>query len=183
MATPIPVNPVPLPVGDPIAVARQPFKGSTLADVARYLRAQDSQGFITQTWQRFLSQQQLTITASPTLVALTSLTDQSASIGLTDISGAILDAGTYEVWATTMIVQAAGVNSSIKVTFNYTHRSETGVLVGSADTSNSLGSSTSTGGLITIDNASPVQFLTTYASGGAPAMLHDLTVMLRRVQA
>lgn len=183
MATPIPVNPVPLPVGDPISTARQPFKGSSLAEVARYLRAQDSQGFITQTWQRFFSQQQLTITASPTLVDLVTVTAQNASIVATDISGATLDAGTYEALATTTIKRAAGTSSSLQVSFNFTNRGTACVLAGAIDTTNTLGNATPAGGLITIDNASPVRYLVTYGNVGLPTMLYDITVMLRRVQA
>jgi hypothetical protein len=175
------INPIPLPYGDPIARARQPFKGNTLREVVDYLRL-ERQGFLTERWLEYLTQQAADQASASTRVNSLELKDKSASLGATDFSGGDLDAGLYEVLAYATIITPAGVSSSLTVTLDWTDRSASKSASG-VTTGNTTGTVLQVGGLIRVDSASPVRYSTTYVSNPAAAMVYDLLVVLRRVAA
>jgi hypothetical protein len=187
MASIIPVNPVPLPLGDPIASSRKAFSGFNLRDVTEYLKSQDSQGFLTQTWQRFFSQIQQTISASPTRIDISSLTGQSANIGATDVSGSNAAAGVYGIHVYARITTPAttgAATSSLTVTIGWTDGGVTQSHSFAALTGNSV-TTVLTNPSLTIrsDASSPITYATTYASDTAGQMQYSLDVALLRVAA
>lgn len=184
MSSSIPVNPTPLPIGDPLAERRKEFKGNSLGDVIRYLKTQDSLGFITQTWQRFFSQLQSVITATPTRINLVELETKSASIAATDFSDGSLAAGWYEVKPYSRITTIAGVASSLILTLAWTDKGTSVSHAYTAWTSNIVGDIPEWSPLlIRVDSASPITYATTYVSNPAAAMVYDLGLVLERVAA
>jgi hypothetical protein len=187
MASVIPVNPVPIPIGDPISAPRQPFKGGTLADVLQFLRSQDAHGFITLTWQRWLGQQQQTISAGSTRISAVPLAAQSASIGATDFSGGSISGGLYMIPVYARITTAAttgAMTSSLIVAIGWTHGGVVQSFSWPALTGNSV-TTVLTGPPITIrvDANSPITYTTTYASDAAGQMQYSLDLVLSRVAA
>lgn len=184
MSTTIPINPVPLPTGDALTQPRKLFRGSTLQEVITFLRSQASQGYLTQTWQRYFGQQAQAISASPVLLDTITVTASGASIGATDLSGGALSEGLYELRFYARIVQAATVSSSLTVTLDFVDK---GVVVSRsfpALTANTIATALTDPPLtIRSDGASPIRYSTTYASVGATPMLYDLEIVLTRVQA
>lgn len=168
-------NPVPIPAHERLVFAR---------DRARYRgAAQDpNEGKITPRWLEWFSEQnQLLTTAAQRLFDVTK-TDQSASLSATDMSSGALAAGLYRVSYYATVTQAATVSSSLIVTLDWTDRTNTKTLTGSAMTGNTLGTVQIGGGLIRIDKNSPIRYATTYVSVGATSMTYDLVLTLERVQ-
>lgn len=184
MSSIIPVNPVPLPIGDPIAQSRKPFDGISLAEVVQYLKSQDSSGFITQTWLRFFSNQQAIISASPVRLNSVPLVSQGASIGATDLSSGTISGGEYEIKVYARIVTPAAVSSSLLVSIDWVDKGVTCSEAFAAMTTNTV-TTVLTGPSKTIraDPASPIRYSTVYASNPAGIMNYDLILVLLRVQA
>jgi hypothetical protein len=111
-----------------------------------------------------------------------SLSDQSASIGSTDLaSGALLGAGLYRVSYYARITTPATVSSSLQVSYSWTDGGVTLVSTGAAMTGNTTATVQQGGGLIYSDGASPITYSATYASVGATAMKYRLAVTVERV--
>lgn len=125
---------------------------------------------------------QATSTAEATsLVASASVEDQNAAIGATDISDGALAAGVYQFDWFVMIRTAAGVSSSATVSVDFTLNAQTKTLTYSAVNGNTTGTFGHGGGLVWIDNASPVRYSVAYASNAAGVMHYDAYFTLRRV--
>jgi len=172
-----PINPLPLPSNELLVFLR---------DRQRYPRAEDKdpkEGRITPRWQEYLDREAANLSKSTTLINSASALNQSASIAATDFSGAALPAGTYEFEWFATVKTAAGVSSSLIVTVDFVYSSVTKTLSYTAMTGNTTGTFAHSGGIIVIDNASPVRYSTTYASNAAGAMHYDLFLVLRRVDA
>lgn len=184
MATLLPINPIPPPNGDPIAAPRKSFSGSGLQDVLDYLRVQESQGYITQIWLRWLTQIQQVITAGTTRLNIVTKTAQSASIGATDFSGGSISGGLYLIQTYERITQAATTSSSLTVTLGWTDGGVVQSFSWPALTGNTV-TTVLTGPPVTIrvDNRSPITYATTYASVGATPMKYSLDLVLSRVEA
>lgn len=180
-----PINQVPLPIGDPIAAAKKPFKGTTLEEVRQYLRGQDSEGFLTQTWLRFFSQQQQYQSASPVRIGGSGLlTGQSASIGSTDMSGGSVSAGLYIVQAYARITTPAttgAATSSLTVTLGWTdsvpQTESWTALTGNATTTKL----TNPQRVIYVDGNTSINYSTTYASDTAGQMQYKLQLIVSRL--
>lgn len=183
MSSVIPVNPVPLPIGDPISEPRKDFAGQSLADVIQYIKAQDSSGFITQTWLRFFSNQQAVISSSPIRIGSVTAANQSAAIGATDISGGTLAGGLYRWSYYIRPVVAAGATSTYTVSWDWVDKGVVETFTATAVTSNSVTSWQSDSRMIRADGASPIRYAVAYGSTGAPAMSYDAVFILERVQA
>jgi hypothetical protein len=99
------------------------------------------------------------------------------------MSGSALAAGTYEFEWFVSIRTAAGTSSSVIVTVDFTYRTATKTFSYPTVNGNTTGTFGHGGGIIVIDNASPVRYSTTYASNAAGVMHYDLILILRRVDA
>jgi hypothetical protein len=136
-----------------------------------------------QRWQEYFDRQALSISLSTAVVNPAEALDQNASIAATDMSGGALAAGTYQFDWFVSIRTAAGVSSSVIVTVDFVYRGATKTFSYPTVNGNTTGTFGHDGGLIVIDNASPVRYSTTYASNAAGAMHYDLILVLRRVDA
>ena len=172
---------IPLPTGDPIGEAQEEFRGRTLESVVEHLRRTRQRVYLTPEWSLFFTQQQTDIQAGATRVSARSLTDQSASIGATDLSDGTLPAGTYLFSWFGTIVRAGGVSSSLTVTLDFTYRGGAKAKSFPAITGNTIGTFDGLSLPIDIDSSSPVRYSTTYASSGAPTMLYDASFVLSRL--
>lgn len=175
-------NPAPLPFEDPISVPRKAFEGDTLAKVITYLKRQESGGFVGDRWAEAFGQIGTDLSAATRRVATAGpFTDQSASIGATDIGGGVLSAGWYQFlwWAT--VVRAAGVSSGLVVTLDHVYRGQVKSLPFPDMNGNTAATQAQGGGLIFADGATAIRYAAVYASSGAPTMLFDFTAVLLRV--
>lgn len=179
----MPTNPVPLPA-DPIAQIPKPAKGAlrTVQDVIAWLsKTDDRTGRITGPWNDYLTNQEAQVSASLVSVNSVSLTDQTASIGATDMSGGGLAAGLYQMAAYAAISQPAGTSSSLTITIGWTYRGVSQTYVAAAITGNLVTSvQPNTALLLSVDANSPITYAAAYVSVGAPVMKYDLAVTLRR---
>lgn len=172
-----PINPLPLPSNDRLVQIRdrQKYPGKDDKD--------PKEGFITQRWQEYLDRQASGLSQATSAVNEAEALDQSASIAAVDMSGSALAGGIYEfVWFVS-IRTAAGVSSSVIVTLDFIYRAVTKAISYATVNGNTTGTIGHGGGIIVIDNASPVRYSTTYASNPGGAMHYDFTAVLRRVNA
>lgn len=168
------LNDAPIPLSDPIARPKREQFGK---------RKDPQEGLITEPWVSYLSQQSLVISQSMTRINSVSLTNQSASIGATDMSGGVISAGLYEIKYYARITQAATTSSSLTITFDWTDGAVSPSVSGTAITGNTTSTVQSGSYLIRVDNLSPVRYSTTYGSVGATPMKHSLYITLSEVQA
>lgn len=174
MATP--VNPLPFP-SDPIVVLRDKRKYPNPSE------KDPKEGYASQRFQEYMDRQSSNLALATSVVNTAEALDQNASIAATDMSGAALAAGTYEFIWFVSIRTAAGVSSSVIVTLDFVYRTATKTFSYPTVNGNTTGTFGHGGGIIVIDNASPVRYSTTYASNAAGAMHYDLILVLRRVDA
>lgn len=173
----MPLNPLPPPIGDPIANPRR----------QRYIdkKEQDPlEGLIGDAWRDYLTQQALDLSNALTSVNTASVATQGASIAATDFSGGGLAAGLYQVAVYAAITQASGATSSLTVTIGWTDLGIAKSYTAPAITGNTTATTQpDTALLIRSDGATPITYSTVYASAGVPAMLYDLVVTLRQAGA
>lgn len=139
--------------------------------------------FMAQRWQEYFDRQASSLALATAVVNTAEALDQTASIAATDMSGGSLPAGTYEFEWFVSIRTAAGVSSSVIVTVDFAYRGATKTLSYATVNGNTTATFSHGGGIIVIDNASPIRYATTYASNPAGAMHYDLILVLRRVDA
>jgi hypothetical protein len=165
---------LPIPIYDPIARARnrQKYRGAEKDPL---------EGTVTELWSGFFSQQNLAIQAAPTRIAVVPVTNQSASIGLTDITGGSIVGGLYALSYYARITVPASVSSSLTIALDWRDGGVTLTFTGAAMTGNTT-STYQSGGLplIKVDSLSPVRYSATRVSVGTP-MSFDLVVQLDRV--
>jgi hypothetical protein len=164
-------NPVPIPISDPIA--RPPRK-----EYVEKRQKDPQEGMVTQPWIDFFTDQEQLTGQAPSRVASANLTTQSASIGATDLTGGSISAGLYRITYYMEITQAAGVSSSITVSFDWSSGGVAKTFPGTAETGNTTTTYQSGIFMIRSDNLSPVRYSTTYVSVGAPVMEYSLDVLL-----
>ena len=170
------VNPIPIPSNDRLVKLR---------NLRRYPNpgTDPNEGKMEDRWQEYFTQAAADLAAaSVRVVDPEELTDQAASISATDLSGGDLAAGVYEFVALATITQAATTSMSLTLTLDWRSRTQT-KSESAVSTVNSTGTVIRVGGLIRIDDSSPVRYATTYVSVGATPMKYELIVVLRRVAA
>lgn len=180
---------VPIPTQDPIAKTKRlrggPGSVRSLQDVIRFISQPDDQeGTVGDKWIDYFTANAAAIDAAPSRQNSITLTDQSASIAATDMSGGSLAAGLYLITWYVRISQASGGTSSLTVAFDWADRSTTITTSGAAVTGNAVNtfSSGSFGTvMIRVDANSPVRYATTYASTGVPVMKYDFISVLQRI--
>lgn len=131
------------------------------------------------TWLRDLRQQ--VDAAAAQTIAPVSRTGQTASIGTTPLETGSLAPGLYRLTYSVQVTTAAGVSSSIQVTFGWTRNGVSQTFTGTAFTGNTTGTNGSQTQLISVDQATPISYATTYASNPALAMVYALDVYLETV--
>jgi hypothetical protein len=171
----------PPPVDDPIA---QPKRPEFRASKGSPERPDPQEGRITRTWLDFFVSLIGVVERASVRRFSASASDESASIGATDITDGTLPAGVYRFSYYASIVVASGGTSSLAVTLDWTDDGNSKAYTGAAITSNVVTASQSGVLLIRSDGGAPVRYSTTYATGGAaPAMEYDLVVVLEQVDA
>jgi hypothetical protein len=110
------------------------------------------------------------------------LSNLSASIGATDFSGGVLNAGLYEAVYYAQITQAATISSSLTITFDWLYGGVVQSHSFAAITGNTV--TTNQGDTLPLfADGAPIRFSTTYASVGATPMKYALYVELLRIRA
>ena len=110
--------------------------------------------------------------------------DFSSSIPLTDLSGGALSSGLYELRSWVTLVAAAGVTSSLVLTFSWTYRGVSHTASATVLSTDIVSENASLGVPMFFSDAnSPIQVSTTYASNPPATMAYDIYVALLRVQA
>lgn len=176
------VNPVPLPYGDPIAEPRKLFEGKTLAELITWVRGQGRKVYITDPWSQALDTQAQQLASSPAVINRIRESDLSASVASSDLAGATLAGGLYEVKANARIITAAGVSSSVTVTIGWT---QGGVI--QSESFAAIAGNTTTSGLtgppktFRADASTPITYAVTYASNPAGAAHYSLDLILSRL--
>lgn len=169
------INNAPIPVSDPIAKARDP---KTPRD-----RKDPNEGRVTKAWIDWFTNLFSVQAQTPTRVAATSVSAQSASIGATDLSDGTLSAGLYRISFYARITQPGTVSSSLTIAFDWTDATVSVPFTETAITGNTTTTIQTDTLLIEIDANSPVRYSTTYASVGATAMTYKLAVTLEEILA
>ena len=108
---------------------------------------------------------------------------QNASIAATDLTDGTFGAGLYRLTYYARVTKAAGVSSSLQVTFAWTDHAIAQTSSGAAMTGNTTTTQQSGTVLVYSNAASPISYSTTYASNGAGEMEYSLYVVIERVQA
>jgi hypothetical protein len=168
------VNIVPLPSSDPIAqVKRKEFIENEENDPL--------EGKVTQPWIDYFTANGQSLSNTTTLLNSATLTAQTASIGATDLAGGGLTAGFYMLMYYARITRAAGINSSLTVTLDWTDAGQACAFSGAAMVLNVVTQFQSGIQVFPSDNVSPIRYSTTYATAGAPTMEYKIVVKLFRV--
>ncbi len=161
-------NPVPLPLGDPIALPKR----------ARFGQNQDPQeGLITQPWTDYFTDRDLSLSNSPEFVGNTAATVQSGSIGATDLTNGTLPAGNYRFNYEGVITQAASVSSTLQIRLNWTRDGFSMQFTSSSLATNTVGDRVAGVEFFRADG-SPILYSVIYTSIGAPAMEYGFEVLL-----
>jgi len=140
-------------------------------------------GLLTPRWEEWFARLPTTLHSIPNIVNVTELTEQSASIGATDFSLAVLPAGLYRASYLARITTAAGVSSSLTVAIAWTDGGVAKSLTGAAITGNTTATYQSSEVLIYVDAGTVVTYTTTYASNAASAMKYGLSLTLEKLRA
>jgi hypothetical protein len=112
-----------------------------------------------------------------------SLNGLEATLGIAAIPTGALTAGLYRVSYVARITRAATTSSSLTVSLSWTVGGNVVTLTGAPITGNTLGTVQCGGGLIRIDEGSPITYAAVYASVGAVGMQYAIDVVLEEVSA
>lgn len=116
------------------------------------------------------------------VLASTSKLSQSASIGTTLVTTAVLAAGMYRISYYLVETRADNIGSSVSVSLGWTDKGTSRTLTGPALTANSVLAAQSGSITVRIDASTPLTYSTTYATtGGAPSMVYDLVVLAEQL--
>jgi hypothetical protein len=121
------------------------------------------------------------VQTSPTLLASTAVTGQTASIGTTALSLGSLAAGYYRVSWFARVTTAATVSSSLIVTISGTDAGVAYPQSGAAMTGNTTSTALSGVVIVKADQATAISYATTYASVGGTAMIYKLSVLVELI--
>lgn len=136
-------------------------------------------GLITRVWHAWF--RSLVDRAQVAAYAVTSvnLTGQSASIGATSLIP--LASGLYRVSYRFRVTTAAGVSSSLQVTFTTTDGAVTVNYQNAAYTGNAVNAPQSGTFIIRTDPSTPLTYSVTYASNAAGAMIYALDITVEQL--
>lgn len=137
---------------------------------------------VTEEAASYFQEQQSRLDKGAALSGSTAITGQTASIGATAIP--VLPAittGYYRVSYSARITTAASTSSSLTVTVGWTENSIALSQAGSAMTGNATTTQQNGTLVVLADNASPITYLTTYASSGGTAMQYRLTMIIEAI--
>lgn len=177
----MPAQPVPIPIQDPIVNIAPPPQTKD-GDEPRLSPKPAEQGLLTDKWALYLSDMETRINrATSVVVTPVQLTGLHSSIAGTDMTGGGVNAGLYRISYYACLTTAAGTSSSLQVSFTWTRSGVARTLSTTAYTGNSITAPLAGSFLIFTDGASPINYSTTYASVGAPAMVYELSVTLEKV--
>ena len=168
-------NFVPIPLQDAIAQPKRiKFKAG---------EKDPMEGMLTGAWLDYFTNQSKLLEQVPARIQTVALTAQAASVAAFDITDGALSPGLYQVTWYARITTAAGINSSLTVTVDWTDGGVSPSFSGAAMTGNTTTTVQSETFMINIDANSPIRLATTYASAGAPAMDYAVYLVLNEVQA
>lgn len=137
-------------------------------------------GRVTQAMRYWLLSMADRINGSPSIIATTSLTAQSASIASTSFGILQVQPGVYRLSMAARITRAATTSSSLTVTFGWT--STVACTTSSAAiTGNTTATTGSLTYLVRVDEATAITYATTYVSVGAVTMQYQLDVLCEQV--
>lgn len=137
---------------------------------------------MTPVWQQYFVAQNQRVNQTPFQFANTvDLAAQQASIGATAIPLPSLASGMYRVSLYARITQPGTVSSSLIGTISFTDGGATASKSTAAQTGNTTGSILSESWPIQIDQATPINYATTYASVGATDMQYALRVIVEQM--
>ncbi|MEK9723024.1 MAG: hypothetical protein VW405_06005 [Rhodospirillaceae bacterium] len=139
-------------------------------------------GRLSDTWQFWVERVVASLHAVPSVLRLVALEEQNASISATDLPDMILEAGVYRLSYYARITTAAGVSSSLTVTFAWTDGGVAQTYSGAAINGNTTTSYQSGSIIIRTDAGEDVTYATTYASNAAGAMKYSLDVFIEKVR-
>lgn len=132
----------------------------------------------------YMRDQRAALEAAPAGFDPVALTGQGAAIATTSIpTDGDLSAGLYRVTWYARITTAAGVSSSLTVSFGWTDGAISQTHSGAAITGNTTTTFQSGTLLLRTDAASPITYATTYASNAAGVMRYSLYITLERLAA
>lgn len=172
------LNPEPIPVSEPISTPRNWLKYPNPRD------KDPSEGRIRDPWMLYMTNQGQLITNSPSRIALEEVTAQSASISATALNIGEVPAGLYRISPYVRITVAAGVSSSLTVTFSWTDGGVSPSFSFPAITGNTTTTVQPDKSLVLeIDDGTPITYATTYASNPAGAMQYKLSITVERLAA
>lgn len=168
---------VPVPINDPIATPRNwqkyPHTGG---------KRDPEEGRITRPWVDFFTVSQQAQSVTPTLLVGVHLTAQTASIAATPFSTPALSAASYRITYYFRVTTAASISSSLLVTLSWTQGGVSCSKSFAAVTGNTTATTDSGSYTVTVDQASPINYATTYASVGTP-MAYSLDVFMETIPA
>ncbi len=132
---------------------------------------------ITRVWHKWFQSvtDRVETSAYAVASALVALQNQTASIGLTSLVP-LASSGLYRVSWRFRVATAGGVSSSLQLSIVTTDRTVTVTQSTAAYTGNSTAAPQSGSFLVRCDASVPLQYTTTYASAGVPAMAYDLDI-------
>jgi hypothetical protein len=137
-------------------------------------------GRVTQAMRYWLLSMADRINGSPSIIATTSLTVQSASIAPTSFGILQVQPGVYRLSMAARVTRAATTSSSLTVTFGWTS-----TVACTTSSAAITGNSTSTTGsltyLVRVDEATAITYATTYVSVGGVTMQYQLDVLCEQV--
>lgn len=137
-------------------------------------------GRVTQAMRYWLLSMADRINGSPSIIATTSLTVQSASIAPTSFGILQVQPGVYRLSMAAQVTRAATTSSSLTVTFGWTS-----TVACTTSSAAITGNSTATTGnltyLVRVDEATAITYATTYVSVGAVTMQYQLDVTCEQV--
>lgn len=137
-------------------------------------------GRVTQAMRYWLLSMADRINGSPSIIATTSLTAQSASIAPTSFGILQVQPGVYRLSMAARVTRAATTSSSLTVTFDWT--STVACTTSSAAmTGNTTATTSSLTYLVRVDEATAITYATTYASVGGVTMQYQLDVLCEQV--
>lgn len=137
-------------------------------------------GRVTQAMRYWLLSMADRINGSPSIIATTSLTAQSASIAPTSFGILQVQPGVYRLSMAARVTRAATTSSSLTVTFGWTSTVAC-TTSSTAITGNSTATTGSLTYLVRVDEATAITYATTYVSVGAVTMQYQLDVTCEQV--
>lgn len=161
----------PLPMQDRISRAKR-------RDLYGERQDDPQEGLLSDPWADYMSRMAQSIEAASTRISSAELTKQAASISATDISKGGQPTGRYKVFYHARITTPATTSSSLEVTISWTDGRVAQSQTFAAITGNTTATMQSDFLMIHVDNSTPINYATTYASVGAQPMQYRLDVVL-----